>query len=727
MMIADDAYSNLKNAYLFRGRVRKRFGSRLMIPATKPKQGYEQLASRLRIKVGTTNGAGALGATVVPGATGSIGQMFSVTSAAGTDIFTVTTNVAPFNLLSSRAGATGTFDTGTGTLTLAGSRIASDVYFYPSLPVMGLIVNEITGINNEPTYAFDTKFAYQFGLTGWERLGTKVWTGGNANFFWGETYRAANVNDDALYVTNNKDFVRYKTAAAGDFTDLQPFFYVTTPGDTEGTIETALIVIAFKGRLILMNIEERERLGGALQAPKRFRSRIRWCQDGDPTQADAWRDDITGKGEFLDLPTQEAIITAQHLRDRLIVYCERSTWELVYTNNEVQPFLWQQLNTELGAESTFSQVPFDQVVLGVGNVGVHACDGMGVKRIDDLIPDEVFAIHNEDDGVKRVFGIRDYFNEHVYWTFPSIRKTTTSPYPDQLLVFNYVARTWAFFDDSITCFGYIQEGYKTITWADLKAPFTWSQWLEPWGDENIEDNPLNRRIVAGNQEGFVFIIDSSKDLVTNAPALQITNMDVVTSNVTIIDHNLKVGDYVYADNCIYSDGSSGINTGIYLVDTVVDSNTITLNSATFTGTYLGGGTLARVSQIDILTKQFNFYKDQAVNLFISKIDFNVDKTESGAITVDYFSSSSDVSMNNEAALTGSRLGLPILETSAYALNAMEAKQAYVWHPFYIDGQGEFIQLRLYLSPEQMRDTAIMRSDFQLNMMCYYCSPLTRLG
>jgi hypothetical protein len=666
----------------------------------------------------------------VPGAAGAIGQMFSVTSAAGTDIFTVITDVAPFNLLSSRAGATGTFDTGTGTITLAGSRIASDVYFYPSLPVMGLIVNEITGINNEPTYAFDTQFVYQFGLTGWERLGTKVWTGSNSNFFWGEAYRAADVTDDTLYVTNNKDFVRYKTNLAADFADLHPFFYVTTPGDTEGTIETALIVIAFKGRLILMNIEERERLAGALQAPKRFKFRIRWCQNGDPTQADAWRDDITGKGQFLDLPTQEAIITAQHLRDRVIVYCERSTWELVYTNNEVQPFLWQQLNTELGAESTFSQVPFDQVVLGVGNVGVHACDGMGVKRIDDLIPDEVFAIHNEDDGVKRVFGIRDYFNEHVYWTFPSIRRTAESPYPDQLLIFNYVARTWAFFDDSITCFGYIQEGFATTTWADLKAPFTWSQWLEPWGDENVEDNPLNRKIVAGNQEGFVFIIDSSKDTTTNAPALQITDMTITPplfAQVTVIDHNLKFGDYVYANNCIYSDASDGINDAVYLVADVIDSNNVILNPASFTGTYLGGGTLSRVSQIDILTKQFNFYKDQAVNLFISKIDFNVDKTEHGAITVDYFSSSSDLSMNNEAALTGSRLGVPILETSAYPLNAMEAKQAYLWHPFYIDGQGEFVQLRLYFTDEQMKDLEIMRSDFQLNMMAFYTLPITRLS
>ena len=97
----------------------------------------------------------------------------------------------------------------------------------------------------------------------------------------------------------------------------------------------------------------------------------------------------------------------------------------MYTGNQVLPFIWQKINTELGAESTFSVVPFDKVILGVGNVGIHACNGANVERIDDKIPDEVFRIHNENEGVQRVYGIRDYDVEMVYWTFPSQEENST--------------------------------------------------------------------------------------------------------------------------------------------------------------------------------------------------------------------------------------------------------------------------------------------------------------
>jgi len=117
-------------------------------------------------------------------------------------------------------------------------------------------------------------------------------------------------------------------------------------------------------------------------------------------------------------PTEEAIVSAEFIKDRLIVFFERSTWELAYTGNQVLPFVWQKINTELGSEATFSVVPFDKVVLAIGNTGVHACNGSNVERIDTKIPDTVFEIFNKENGVSRVAGVRDYFNEMVYWSFP---------------------------------------------------------------------------------------------------------------------------------------------------------------------------------------------------------------------------------------------------------------------------------------------------------------------
>jgi len=217
---------------------------------------------------------------------------------------------------------------------------------------------------------------------------------------------------------------------------------------------------------------------------KTFVNRCRYSSVFSPLDANSWRQDIPGNGNALDAPTQEAIVTAQFLRDRLIVYFERSTWELVDTGNKVSPFVWQKINTELGAESTFSQIPFDKVVLGVGDVGIHACNGSGVERIDGKIPQLVFRIHNEDNGPRRVGGIRDYNTEMVYWTYPDGNADSTSPYPNKVLTYNYKNDSWSINDDSFTAFGYYQLGSNTpnIKWED--ASTSWAENGSLWNDSS---------------------------------------------------------------------------------------------------------------------------------------------------------------------------------------------------------------------------------------------------
>src|ERR1700691_3840943 len=74
--IMDDAFQKLQNAYVFRGRVRKRFGSRFMGTGWSSSL-TEPLFSRLRINLGSTDVSGNISATV-PGSTFAVGQMFSV-------------------------------------------------------------------------------------------------------------------------------------------------------------------------------------------------------------------------------------------------------------------------------------------------------------------------------------------------------------------------------------------------------------------------------------------------------------------------------------------------------------------------------------------------------------------------------------------------------------------------------------------------------------------------
>lgn len=712
-ILPDDAFANLNNAYVFRGRVRKRFGSYLMGSDPNDPQ-----LSRLRIQVDTTDGLGDASGTV-PGASGAVGQMFSI----GTQLFTVVTSgAANMNWTGNAIGAS--FNTATGAYNFtAVDFINSAVYWYPGLPVMGITNFEIEDedINDQPTFAFDTRFAYQFTAGAWQRLGTAIWSGDNSQFFWADTAFGATASGSLLFVTNfnQPDNIKYWDGVT--WTNFSPIYSGTD------TIVTARIIVSFKGRVLLLNTVET-----VTGIPLIFGSRVRFSQVGDPTEADAFNEDIPGKGGYLDATTQEKIVTVEFLKDRLIVFFERSTWELVWNNNDTDPFRFQKINTELGCESTFSVVPFDKVTIAVGNVGIHACNGANVERIDQKIPQAVFDIHNDNGGVQRVAGIRDYYVEMVYWTFPSVDRSTDFPFTNRVLVFNYATGSWAFNQDSITAFGYYQN-QSNITWATSTE--TWQEAIQTWGSGILQAR--FRQVLAGNQQGFLFVIEPDES--RNAASLSITNMTVVGNTITItsINHNLQavasptVGDYIAIENV---QGLTNVNDVIYATYSVIDANTFTvLNtdpSVVIIGTYLGGGTIARVSNINILTKQYNFYVDKGRNTYIAKVDFLVDKTTNGQVTVDSFPSYSTISLLDDGQATGALLGSSILETSPYALVPLESAQEQLWHPVYLQAEGEGIQLRIYMNDDalaipddtQIRNSDIAWSDFELNAITFYAMP-----
>ena len=124
-----------------------------------------------------------------------------------------------------------------------------------------------------------------------------------------------------------------------------------------------------------------------------------------------------------------------------------------------------------------------------------------------------------------------------------------------------------------------------------------------------------------------------------------------------------------------------------------------------------------------MTKQYNFYMQQGRNAYISKVDFNVDTTAYGQLMVDILVGSSRDTINDSH--TGALIGTYILETNPYVMlpyNEYEALQDRVWHPMYLQGDGECIQLRMYMSDSQMRNPLISESAFELNAMTFYATP-----
>ncbi len=227
------------------------------------------------------------------------------------------------------------------------------------------------------------------------------------------------------------------------------------------------------------------------------------------------------------------------------------------------------------------------------------------------------------------------------------------------------------------------------------------------------------------------MIDSENDNSTsNVGALQITNMTAVLPGIQmiIINHMLKSGDYIYVQNA-----QGVVLNGMAIYEVIyVDPNTITaiypsvLNThPTFTGTYTGGGTAARVSNYNLYSKQWNPYDKDGQNVYVAKIDFAVIKTASGEVTVDYSPSSTPLSTIGSGEV-GSIQGTSVLETYPYpaSLYPLEKFQNRLWHPLYFQTDGECIQINIYMSPLQICTPAIAFSDFELEGICLHTRPVS---
>jgi len=722
-LIPDDAFAELENAYVFRGRVRKRFGSSYSgtggsIPET------AQLSSRARASLGTIQAGGTFSTTITH-STFKIGQMFSV----GSVIFTVNALGTPATLLKTTGVATThTFNTTTGDLVLAGmtSNVGDVVYFYPAMPIMGINKYEAGPANNHTTYVFDTQYVYKYSGGSWNRDGTVYWTGNNDQFFWSYNWDGATPDATALFVTNfnastsatspNGDSM-YAYTTAGGWAAFKPKFKVSAKSNGY-KIQTCRIIVPFKNRLLLLNTIESDDSGTNGDANLAYTNRLRYSHNGSPFSATAFLQanevGYTGGG-YIDAPTEEDIVSAAFVKDRLIVYFERSTWELAYTGSPILPFVWQKINAELGSEATFSSVPFDKVALTIGNTGIHACSGANVVRVDEKIPQQIFDISNKTAGVARVAGIRDFYAEMVYWTFPSGNESATDTYPNKILVFNYKNGAWAFNDDCITSWGYFeqQDGY---TWQS--TAFSWKSTNNSWKSGLIQAQ--FRQVIAGNPQGYIYIVDVDRS--ENASVMQITDVDPGSLPnrllITCIDHNLSVGDWIKISNL------NGVNT-----DTTINYQVVnTVNSDSFeivaggVGTYEGGGTIARVSNISVVSKQWNPYVKDGRNVHLAHIDFAVQKTTDGEVTVDYFPSSANISLVTDGTASGAIVGTNVLETSPYTIYPLEASQERLWHPVYFSGEGQCIQIQIYMNDDQMQDQTISASDFQLEGLVLHTQP-----
>jgi hypothetical protein len=410
---------------------------------------------------------------------------------------------------------------------------------------------------------------------------------------------------------------------------------------------------------------------------------------------------VVSRGGFERAGVSSQIITLGTDEDAMIVEFEDLTTKLIYTSNDIRPFVFYLISTEYGGESTFSSLNLESGVLSIGDYGIINATQNAVSRIDLKIPDQVFTIKNNDNGNERVSSARDYRQELVYFSYP--QRSSPWKFPTQTLVYSYRENNWAIFVENYTSHGTFRR-VSSFSWATI--PYrTWAEWTVPWGSGKTAARYPD--IAAGNQQGFVMLLDQGT---ADAPSGYIQSISGNT--IESPDHCLSVGDYLFFVTCHGTTNLTGTIRRVEyaFIGSAPDSDRFIIDGDGVTGAYLGGGEFIRLSNFRIFTKQFMVYADQAKKVRVGTQRYLLEATSEGEIT-------SNIYLNqnmSEATTLGPLFPDPdtsnssltytnIVFTSPELESGLSTASSRLWHRVSTSLIGDTFQLELTLSDEQMRD------------------------
>ena len=509
----------------------------------------------------------------------------------------------------------------------------------------------------------------------------------------------------------------------------------------------ALAIVPFKDRLLFFS----PWIQTSGSVPVQLPDTVIWSWNGTPYYSlpvpvnqtfdvRAYYVDQTGFGGWLAAGLNQAIVTVNNNEDVLLVGFTGKQTRFVYTGNDISPFLFFFINSELGSSATFSGITLDRGGLTIGTYGIAMTTQQGTERIDLVIPDEIFQIQAQDNaqGVQRVNSVRDFFKEWIYFTYPIT--DSQWKYPTQSLLFNYRDNTWSILYENFTAQGnYRKASY--YTWATIGAPFpAWETWSESWNSGTIAAQFPS--VVGGNPQGYVLIKGEGTAEARSGTIQALMTSDsgnrtqIVSNNHCVSASNpiTNYGDYLYIDGCL---GTTAINGLIGQVISIIDENNFVIDLPFPSGTYLGLGTFARLSQPLIQTKQFNLYWDQGRQVRLQAQKYLMDRTYNGQVTINiYLSQDPDSEFNNPNtntppnSLIYSQLMYTCPESTNIGLTPSNSNlqmptassQYQIWHRLNTSLQGDSVQIGVTLNDAQMRNLDFATAEISLHAIQFSTTP-----
>ena len=299
-------------------------------------------------------------------------------------------------------------------------------------------------------------------------------------------------------------------------------------------------------------------------------------------------EDITGLGGFITAGYKQPITTVSPNKDVLIVGFNTRQSRLVYSGDDILPFSFYIINSELGSGATFSAINLDRSVLTIGQHGFTSTAQIGGERFDLNIPDALFEFNFLNNGMQRITAQRDFINKWIYFTYCSNQNTFV--FPTQTLQYNYREKSWAMFNECYTSYGQFRHS-TGLTWAEVGARFpTWSDWDETWASG--ASTVIQPKVIGGTPQGYIVERDSGTG---EEPTVYISNISFPTTITAVTQavnavvttmNNFRAGQVVTIMGVV---GMVQLNGNMYTIISATPTTiTLNVNSTGFTA-YVSGG------------------------------------------------------------------------------------------------------------------------------------------
>lgn len=535
----------------------------------------------------------------------------------------------------------------------------------------------------------------------------------------------------------------------------------------------AKMIVPFKDRLIFFSPVIQASTGAAIEIPFYDTAIFSW--NGTPFynaivptitagtetfDERAYYVDQIGFGGYQSAGISMPIETVIDNEDVLLVGFggEGKKTRFVYTGNDLQPFLFYLINSELPSSSTFSGISLDRGGVEIGQYGITMTTQQTCQRIDLDIPDEVFNIQALNHGYNRVNGVRDFFREFIYFNYPvgsGDNDQGSWKFPTRSFLWNYRDNTWSILKENYTTQGIFREE-NYYTWETIPYD-TWNEWVTSW--DFGQSGAQFPNVAAGTPQGYVLIKDASGQ---EGYSASIQGFSAAASGAILItnpDHCLEVGDYIYINFCVGFDPidpliTPSINEVVAKVVATPDANTFEVSILDVDGTgfvlynqytnaYIGLGQYLKMIVPYWTSKMFNVYWEKGRQIRLGTQKYLFDRTPSGQVTCNIFLSQDTSNVYNVDPLTdnvsgnfslvSTQLVYTCPENAAIGLNEFTSNlnmptasnQNQIWHRCNTSLIGDSFQVGFTLSDAQMRNYTIASSEitFQAMILTVQAGPL----